>query len=221
MSDRVDLRGSLRVYLVADPEQSGGDFLVAVEQAVASGVTAVQMRAKSLHDGPFLALAEAVKRICEPQAVPLFVNDRIDVALAIGADGVHVGIDDLPLEMVRRIAGDRVLVGYSPATDEQLRDAITAGADYVGLGPVFPTGSKDDAGAAIGLESLRRRTVASELPSVAIGGITAESAAEAVAAGADGVAVIGAILRSPDPGASARALRRVVDRAVEERGRHG
>lgn len=216
-NERVNLVESLRLYLIADPEQTEGDFISAVGEAVAGGVSAVQVRAKTLHDGPFFALAQAVKRLCEAEAVPIFVNDRVDVALAIDADGVHIGVDDLPVRVVRSLVGNHMLVGYSPATDDQLAAAIDGGTDYVGLGPVFATGSKLDAGEAIGLEAIRQLTRARELPSVGIGGITAGNAASVIDAGADGVAVISAILRSQDPRRSATQLRQVVDRSVGAR----
>ncbi|MGI8644168.1 MAG: thiamine phosphate synthase [Thermomicrobiales bacterium] len=221
MTNGFDLRASLRLYLIADPEQTTGDYLPAVERAIAGGVTAVQIRAKSMPDGEFLNLAQTVKGICDVHAVPIFVNDRVDIAFAIDADGVHVGVNDLPVETIRRFTGGRKLIGYSPATDEQLADAASSGADYVGLGPVYPTGSKDDAGAAIGLDTIRRRTSHGLLPSVGIGGITAANAGDVIDAGADGVAVISAILRGSDPERRAAELRQVVDRALAARTRNG
>lgn len=221
MSQRFDLSEILRLYLVADPDQMEGDFLVTVAEAVAHGVTAVQLRSKLLNDGPFLALARAVKGICDVHAVPVFINDRVDIALATGADGVHVGMDDLPLAAVRSLVGKDVLLGYSPATTQQLADGVAAGSDYVGLGPVFATSSKADAGTAIGPEGIRLLAGSSSVPTVGIGGITPENAAEVIAAGADGVAVISAILRSGDPANSTARLRRTVDEALAGSVRHG
>lgn len=217
MNTKSDIKQSLRLYLIADPEQTSGDFLIAVAEAAGAGVTAVQLRSKELEDGPFLELAHSIKRICEVHAVPIFINDRVDAALAIEADGVHVGVDDLPLPVVRSLVGDRVILGYSPATVEQLAAASAQGADYVGLGPVFGTASKADAGDAIGLEAVHRMTVSRSLPSVGIGGITADNAAKVIEAGADGVAVISAILRSSEPASSASQLRAIVDRALAKR----
>lgn len=213
-----DTRAFLRVYLIADPDQTTGDFLLAVERALSGGVTAVQFRSKLLADGPFLALAQRVKSACDLQAVPFIVNDRVDVALALAADGIHVGVEDLPIPAARRLVGDHAIIGYSPARDDQTAAAKSLGADYVGLGPVFPTGSKDDAGEAIGLDAVRRRASLAQLPAVAIGGINAANAPDVIAAGADGVAVISAILRSEDPRSSAANLLGAVDRALERRG---
>lgn len=212
-----DTRAFLRVYLIADPDQTTGDFLPAVERALSGGATAVQFRSKLLDDGPFLTLAQRVKSACDLHAVPFIVNDRVDVALALGADGVHVGVDDLPIPAVRGVIGVQAIIGYSPASEDQTAAAKSLGADYVGLGPVFSTGSKDDAGEAIGLDAVRRRASLAQLPVVGIGGIDADNAPDVIAAGADGVAVISAILRSENPRSSAAGLLGAVDRALERR----
>lgn len=216
-----EIRACLRVYLIADPDQTAGDFLRAVEHAISGGVTAVQLRSKLLDDGPFLSLAQRVKSACDLHAIPFIINDRVDVAVAVGADGVHVGVDDLPLPVARQLLSDDAILGYSPASEDQTAAAKSLGADYVGLGPVFATGSKDDAGAAIGLEMLSRRAVLAQLPTVGIGGISISSAGDVVTAGVDGVAVIGAILRSEEPKASSAGLLREVNRALEQRSREG
>ncbi len=212
-----DARAFLRVYLIADPDQTTGGFLSAVERALSGGVTAVQFRSKLLDDGPFLALAQQVKSACDLHAVPFIVNDRVDVALALGADGVHVGVDDLPIPAARRLVEDHAIIGYSPASEDQTAAAKSLGADYVGLGPVFPTGSKDDAGEAIGLDGVRRRASLAQLPAVGIGGINADNAPDVITAGANGIAVISAILRSENPRLSAANLLGAVDRALERR----
>lgn len=221
MTPNRNIRAYLRVYLIADPDQTAGDFLWAVEHAISGGVTAVQLRSKVLDDGPFLSLAQRVKSACDIHAVPFIINDRVDVALAVGADGVHVGVDDLPLPVARRLLSEHAIIGYSPASEDQSAAARSLGADYVGLGPVFETGSKDDAGEAIGLETLRRRAALAQLPTVGIGGISIGNAGDVVTAGVDGVAVISAILRSEEPKASAAGLLRVVNRGLEQRSREG
>ena len=212
------LRAALALYLVADPEQSAsGDLVADTSAAIAGGVTCVQLRTKYLSDLDALDLAIPLADLCRRHGVPFLVNDRLDVALAVNADGLHVGLTDLPIAVVRRLGGEDLLVGWSPETVEQAASSVARGADYVGLGPVFPTGSKGDAGAAIGLAGLDVRVGVSGVPTVGIGGITVDAVASVIVAGADGVAVISAILRSPDPEEAAARLRAVVDGAVRNR----
>lgn len=220
IADPAWLRAALALYLVADPEQSQSGNLVAdTAAAIAGGVTCVQLRAKHLSDFDALDLAIPLAALCRRNRVPFIVNDRLDVALAVSADGLHVGLSDLPISVVRGMGGDRFLIGWSPETEEQTARSIAEGADYVGLGPVFPTGSKADAGAAIGLDGLTRRVDLASLPTVGIGGITEDTAASMIAAGADGVAVISAILRRDDPERAAAGLWAVVDTALRTRTR--
>jgi thiamine-phosphate diphosphorylase len=206
-SDPKALCERLSVYLIADPDLSAsGDIVADTEAALAAGAGAVQLRTKTLGDAAALSLAEKLLALCRAYGGLFFIDDRLDVALACGADGVHVGNNDLPVPVVRRLAGNRLIIGYSPETDEQAKQSRKLGADYVGIGSVFPTGSKPDAGEAIGLPALARRIQLAELPSVGIGGITAENAAEVIQAGACGVAVISAIIKQPDPGLATRRL---------------
>jgi thiamine-phosphate diphosphorylase len=205
---------ALRLYLVADPEPIVGDVLATVEAALRGGVTAVQLRAKCLPDREQVLLARHLKAACRAYGVPLLVNDRLDIALAAGADGVHLGVDDLPVSDARRIAGPGFLIGYSPETDAQVLHAAASGADYLGIGPVFGTATKPDAGPALGLEAFARRCQQSALPVVGIGGISAGNAADVMRAGATGVAVISAIIGAPDPEQSSRDLLRQVDTSV-------
>ncbi len=204
----------LAIYLVADPDQAPGDLVAMAELALGAGATAVQLRSKLLPDGPFLSLAERLLSRCRRAGALFVVNDRLDVALAVGADGLHLGTSDFPLPLARRLGGADLILGYSPETDRQAAEARSLGAHYVGVGPVFATASKDDAGAAIGLPTMRRRIAAAGLPSVGIGGITAANAGEVVANGADGVAVISAILRAADPADATRALAAAVTGAL-------
>jgi thiamine-phosphate diphosphorylase len=196
----------LSVYLVADPDQTERPLIEAVEAALAGGVTAVQLRAKRLTDRELVVLAGALGERCRALGALFVVNDRLDVALAAGAGGVHLGVDDLPLERARAIAGPELVIGYSPEHDEQAATARARGADYLGVGPVFGTTSKADAGAAIGLETLRRRVALAGIPVIGIGGIGATNAASVVATGAVGVAIVSAILRAADPRAAASDL---------------
>ena len=148
--------------------------------------------------------------------VPVVVNDRIDVALACGAAGVHVGTDDLPVAIVRRLTPPGFVIGASVGSAEEAAHAV--GADYAGVGPVFGSTSKLDAGEAIGLAGLRRLAALAGLPAVAIGGITSDTIPAVMASGVVGIAVIGAIFGGPDPEAAARLLRAALDQAAGSRG---
>ena len=201
------------LYLVTDRSLARGRPLPQlVRAAVAGGVTVVQLREKAARTRDFLALALELKALLDPLGVPLIINDRLDVALAAGAFGVHVGQDDLPCEIARRLVGDAMALGVSVSTPAEAREAEAAGADYLGVSPVFPTPTKDDAPAATGLDGLAAIRAASVLPLVAIGGLSATNAAEVVAAGADGVAVVSAIMAADDPQTAAHALRAAIER---------
>lgn len=204
----IDLPAALRLYLVADPDHVDGDLIEVVEKALMGGVTMVQLRAKGLRDLEHLNLATTLARLCQAFNVPFLVNDRVDIALAVHAQGVHLGVDDLPLEAARRIGGDNLILGFSPDTDDHLRSAADRGADYLGIGPVFGTMTKNDAGAALGLDVFADRIKIGGLPVVGIGGIRAENAGDVTAAGADGVAVVSAILAAADPEGAARQISR-------------
>lgn len=206
----IDIASALRLYLVADPAQCEEPLLPAVEAALRGGVTCVQLRAKSLTDRERVELGRAVVELTAAHGVPLLVNDRVDVAVAIRAAGVHLGVHDLAPANARRIAPPGFIVGYSP---DGPADSAGADADYLGIGPVHGTASKADAGEALGIEAFRRRVVSTPLPVVGIGGIDETSAAGVIAAGAAGVAVISAILRRPDPEAAARAIRQAIEAA--------
>jgi thiamine-phosphate diphosphorylase len=203
--DQRTLREKLSLYLVADPGQTSGDFLAAVEAALSRGVTAVQLRAKGISDRKMLALARDLAARCRASDALFLVNDRVDVALAAGAAGVHLGVDDLPLEAARQLLGPAAVIGFSPETDVQTRTARERGADYLGVGPVVATSSKGDAGPPIGLDGLRRRVELAGIPVIGIGGITPAIYSDVLATGAAGAAVIGAILRAADPGEAARS----------------
>ncbi len=163
----------------------------------------VQLRAKLLSSGPLLSLARI---LVSELSVPLIVNDRVDVAILAGAAGVHVGADDLPVERVRALVPDGFIIGASVGSDDELAGA--RGADYVGVGPVFPTTSKPGAGSAMGPAEAARLIKASGLPGAGIGGITPHNAREVIEAGADGIAVLSAV--SADPATAARALRSAI-----------
>ena len=212
-----DLGNALRVYFVADPSQSPAPITDVVAAALAGGVTMVQLRAKSMHDRGAYALGRVLLQACRTTGAGFIVNDRLDLALALGADGIHLGVDDLPIEEARRLSPPGLIIGYSPETDEQARRARDRGANYLGVGPVYGTVSKTDAGGAIGIGVLERRLWLSRLPTIGIGGVTPENASEVISAGASGVAVIGAIARARDPETAARSLRESVDGAFAKR----
>ena len=198
------------LYLVIDPDHAAGDVIQTALDAFDNGVTCVQVRWKTATDRQFVELARAIQRLSQPRGIPLIVNDRLDIALVVGAEGVHLGVDDVPVQDVRRIGGTEFLIGYSPEIDSEISAAAVAGASYLGIGPIHATATKLDAGSALGTNEFTRRRMLTELPVVAIGGITADNAVEAFAAGADGIAVAWAILGSADPAAATRQLKRVV-----------
>jgi thiamine-phosphate diphosphorylase len=172
-------------------------------------VTAVQLRAKGWADRELHEAAIALRASCLGAGALFIVNDRVDLALAVGADGVHLGVGDLPVAAARRLLGPEAVIGYSPErVDDRL--AEEAGADYLGVGPVFGTATKDDAGAAIGIDGLARAVAATRLPVIGIGGIDLARSQEVMAAGAAGIAVVSAIFFAGDPRAAARAFVREV-----------
>lgn len=199
------------LYVLTDRRAVGDRSLVdVIRAAIQGGATAVQLRDKDASTRALIELGRALLAITRPAGVPLIVNDRVDVALAIDADGVHVGQDDMPAVLARRLLGPERILGVSAGTVEEALQAQADGADYVGTGDVYGTPTKADAGIPIGIDGLAEVVRAVSIPVVAIGGIKAENAAAALAAGASGVAVISAILGASDPEAAARQLRQIV-----------
>ena len=207
---------ALRLYLVADPDHAAVPLVDAVEAAISGGVTMVQLRAKSLSDRDLLTLARRLREACARRSVPFILNDRLDIALAVGADGVHLGVDDLPVEVARRLAGREILIGFSPETDEQIERARTRGVSYLGIGPVYGTRTKADAGDQLGTRELTRRIAIGDLPAVGIGAIDVTNAGAVIRAGAAGVAIVSAILGAADPCHAAAELRFAIDLAQPE-----
>lgn len=197
----------LALYLVADPVHVRGDLMDVVTSAIAGGVTCIQLRAKSLTDREQLDLALRIRTICSSRGVPFLMNDRLDIALAAAADGIHLGVDDLPISTVRQLTPPGFIIGFSPDNDEQIIESNRLGADYLGVGPVFGTRTKSDAGEALGLDEFARRCALSPIPVAGIGGISAPNARSVFEAGASGVAVVSAILSSENPAMAARVLR--------------
>jgi thiamine-phosphate pyrophosphorylase len=207
----------LSLYLVTDRALARDRSLPSVvAAAVRGGVTCVQLREKEAPTREMLALALELKSLLGPAGVPLIVNDRLDVALAAGADGVHLGQKDLPLADARRIAGGRLVIGISA---ESLEDAVAAaagGADYIGVSPVYATPTKTDTTAPLGLDGLRGIREAVAVPLVGIGGLHRENAGAVIRAGADGVAVVSALMAAEDPEEAARSLLAAVREAREK-----
>ncbi|MGC9197133.1 MAG: thiamine phosphate synthase [Syntrophobacteraceae bacterium] len=207
----------LRLYLVTDRALSGGRSLEEiVYQSVAEGVTAVQVREKEATARQFLEQGTALRQATSKLGVPLIVNDRVDIALACGADGVHLGQSDMPCALARQILGDEMIIGVSVSTLEEAMAAQAEGADYLGVGPLFATSTKADALPATGLALLGAIRRAARIPLVGIGGINQTNAPEVILAGANGVAIVSAIIAHPDPGGAARSLRSKIDAALKE-----
>ncbi len=189
-----------RLCFVADSEAAAAtDVLTLIGRAAAGGATLIQLRGKAWSDRQFLDLARWAHELLRPAGIPLIINDRADIARAGGAAGVHLGQADLPVAAAREILGRRFLIGISAASPAQAREGEAAGADYLGVGPVFQTRSKGDAGSPLGLAAFRKIRNVTSLPILAIGGINAENAPSIIRAGADGVAVISAITGAADP----------------------
>ena len=203
------------LYLVTDRSLALGRGLVdIVAAAVQGGVTVVQIREKGAVTREFLALAQALKALLDPRGIPLIVNDRLDLALACEAAGVHLGQEDLPCAIARRLLGPERLLGVSVSTPEEARQAERAGADYLGVSPIFVTPTKRDTPAATGLAGLRLIRAVTALPLVAIGGLSATNAGEVMAAGADGIAVVSAIMAAAEPRVAAEALKGAIARGA-------
>lgn len=198
----------LHLYLVLDAAACGGRLLATAQEALAGGVTILQLRGHKTAWGKreWYEAALALKALCAQVGVPFIVNDQVDIALAVDADGVHVGRDDLPVAVVRRLIGKDKILGLSTHSVAQVEAVDTEIVDYIGMGPVFATSSKKDAEPAIGPEGLAAMAAAKKLPGVAIGGITAEHAGAIRRINPDGIAVISAICGQADACAAARTL---------------
>ena len=201
------LRSALRLYVVVDPEQSAGRAPMAVaDAALEGGATAIQLRHRRATGRELCELGAALAARCASRGALFVVNDRVDVALACGADGVHLGQDDLPAARARAVGGAGLVIGVSAATPAEARRAERDAADYLGVGSVYGTDSKPDAGAPITCGGLAEVVRASTLPVVGIGGIRADRAAQVLEAGAVGVAVISAVCSAADIRAAAAEL---------------
>ncbi|HVP90364.1 MAG TPA: thiamine phosphate synthase [Terriglobales bacterium] len=206
------------LYLVADADCAADrDLVPLVEATVRGGVTVVQLRAKSLLRADFVALARRLVSVLKRHRVPLIINDWAEIALSCGAAGLHLGQDDLPLAVARKVLADEMIIGISVNTPEEAREAERRGADYVGAGPVFATATKATDLPVLGPQGLRRIRESVLIPVVAIGGITGENARSVREAGADGIAVVSALLGADDPQEAARGLKRAMNLTIRRR----
>lgn len=197
----------LGVYLVTDRACCGARGVEeVVRAAMANGVTLVQLRDKNSDARPMLELGRQLLALLRPAGIGLIVNDRIDVAQVLDADGVHIGQQDIPYPEARRLLGPAKIIGVSVGSEAEAREAAGRDVDYVGVGPAYPTATKPDAGAALGPDEAARLARLSRHRAVAIGGIDTANAAMLYAAGLEGVAVISAVCSAPDPGAATRTL---------------
>jgi len=206
------------LYLVTDRALAAPKTIEeTVAAAIGGGVSMVQLREKEISTRDFLLLARRLLTILRPAGVPLIINDRLDVALAAGADGVHLGQSDLPGREARRIMGPSAIIGLSVETMKQVQEAEELDLDYLAASPVFATPTKTDAAPPWGLAGLAALQSQTNLPIIAIGGIDQANAEAVLLAGADGVAVVSAICAADDPQAAARSLRAIIDRVRSEK----
>jgi thiamine-phosphate pyrophosphorylase len=197
-----------KLYPITDRRLSGLTHAEQVARLCEGGARLVQLREKAPGPREFYAEVSEALRVARSFGAKLVVNDRVDVALATGADGVHVGQDDMPPETARAVIGKRKIVGFSTHSVEQASAAARLPVDYIAIGPIFSTRSKENPDPVVGLEGVRRvREATGDVPLVAIGGITIETAPSVLEAGADSVAVIGALLDNPDPAEITRRTR--------------
>lgn len=200
----------MKLYLVTEESIPIGKLLSIVEESIRGGVTAVQLREKNSSASVFLEKALALKEVTKQYDVPLIINDRVDIALAAGADGVHIGQDDLPLTKVREIIPSAMLVGVSCHNIEEAQIAEQNGANYIGVGAVFPTGTKKDAN-LLPPGELERIIASVSIPVVAIGGIKLGNMKEIIHHDIAGVAIVSEIMRATNPYQIARSMREILD----------
>lgn len=196
---------NLSLYLVTDNSKDEKKFLKTIEDAIKGGVSIVQLREKSADTLDFYNLASKVKNITEKYNIPLIINDRIDIALAIDADGVHVGQSDMPCDIARKLIGNNKIIGVSASTVDEAKKAQEDGADYIGSGAIFTTSTKDDA-PNINKYDLKKIVKSVDIPVVAIGGINLNNAHELADTGIAGLSVVSAIMSSNNPKESSKKL---------------
>jgi thiamine-phosphate pyrophosphorylase len=209
---RARLRDALRLYLVTDqPSLKGRALIDVVQAAVLGGVTCVQLREKHANSRDFYAQAVALMELLAPLNIPLIINDRLDIALACGAPGVHLGQSDIPVAVARKLLPPEVFIGWSVENMDEVVHSAMLPVDYLGVSPVFATPTKTDTATPWGLEGLQRIRAVTDLPLVAIGGIHPSNASAVLQAGAHSLAVVSAICSADDPRAASQQLRGLID----------
>jgi thiamine-phosphate pyrophosphorylase len=199
------------LYLVTDRQLSLGRSIIdVVESAVAGGVSVVQLREKDISTREFVELGQILLKILKPQNIPLIINDRLDVTLAIGADGLHIGQSDMHYCDARNILGEKFLLGLSVENSEQVQEALHWNLSYMALSPLFSTSTKTDTSPPWGLEGLKEMRPRIHCPLVVIGGIHPHNSKEILAAGADGLAVVSAICSAPSPKEASAKFRKII-----------
>lgn len=202
----------LKLYLVTDRELSLGRSLEeVVSEAVAGGITIVQLREKDASTGEFVELAMRLKTILKPYGIPLIINDRLDVALAVDAEGLHIGQSDMPYEIARKLLGPDKIIGLSVENMDDLLKANELDVDYVGISPVYGTPTKTDTAEPFGLDGLKEAVRLSMHPTVAIGGMNKSTAADVISTGCDGIAVVSAISSAENIREAASELKKIVE----------
>jgi thiamine-phosphate pyrophosphorylase len=212
----TSLAAKLSLVVITDPSCGRGRTIVdVVRAALQGGAPAIQLRSRDQDSRGLLELARVLRQETEDAGALFFVNDRVDVALASDADGAHLGDDDLPIAAARGITPPGFLLGRSVDTPREAEIAAGEGADYIGVGPVYRTPSKSDAGEPLGIQGIGEVRKVTNLPIVAIGGVAEDNCAEIVAAGADGVAVVRAVMMASDPAEATRRLLTAIRRGAE------
>ncbi len=207
-------KNDLRLCLVTDENMYRDDEHLCriVLSAIAGGATIVQLREKKADTRSMTRKGALLKEIL-PQGVPLIINDRVDVALAVNADGVHLGQSDMPVAYARKLLGKNKIIGLSVETKEHALEANTLPIDYIGLSPVFSTATKQDIATPLGLPGIKEITCISQHPSLGIGGITLSNVAAVIRAGADGVAVVSYLMQAPDSRNAAKSMKDAIEEA--------
>lgn len=211
------------VYLITDRRQAPGDDIVqVVAGALDGGIRAVQLREKDLPGKELYRLADRMRKLTAGYGARLLVNDRVDVAMAVGADGVHLGGSSIPASVARRLLGEGALIGCSTHNARELREAVEQGADFATFGPVYPTPSKAAYGPPVGVIALAKACRETAIPVFALGGVKKENAGEAIGAGAFGIALISGVVAAADPrGAAAELVTRFGNAAAGQAGGRG
>jgi thiamine-phosphate pyrophosphorylase len=210
-----DLTSYLRLHVLTDHQWSKGrDNLTVVKAAIDGGATTIQLRNKTASIRVLIEEGLALRALTRERGVLLIINDRVDVALAVDADGAHVGQDDMPAPLARKLLGSKRILGVSISNSAEAHAAIAAGADYLGVSPIFSTLTKTDTGPATGIQLLTELSTSHKTPLVAIGGINEENTTEIIQAGAAGIAVITAVVYAEDITAAARRLSQAIKRGI-------